>query len=121
VGGEGGDESTRGAPHERNVQLAEQFGRIVRLFGGGSKRTDDHGDEHGGGKALAGDVANDEEESGAIQRQDLKEIAAYLPRRFVDGLDHEAGNGVMGVRQNDLLDLAGRCKFALEHGFSVRV
>src|SRR6185437_1061100 len=91
-GGEGSHESIGSPAGKAGIQLAKQDHRIVRLLCYGSNGPNHHGDEHCGGKAFARDIANDEEQAGVIHWKDLKEIAAYLARGLVDGVNDVSGN-----------------------------
>jgi len=48
-------------------------------------------DVHGGGQALAGNIANHSEQAALADGEDLEEIAADLARRLIDGLHGVAG------------------------------
>ena len=77
---------------------------------------DEDGDQHGGGQALSGDIADDEEQPAAGVGQDLEEVAADLLGGLVDGFDAEAGDGFNLLGEDHLLDFAGGGEFAFKDG-----
>src|ERR1035438_5805894 len=116
VGGEGSGESAESSPHQAIVKSAKHDNWVVGVFGCCADRSDKHGDEHGGGKSLACNIANHDKQSTAADGEDLEEIASNLLCRLVDRLHGKAGKRLSPLRQNELLDLASGGHFALQLG-----
>ena len=61
-------------------------------------------------------VADDDEDSAEAVGENLDEIAADLLRGSVDRVDMKAGKGLIFLRHDELLDLAGGLHFTFESG-----
>src|SRR6266567_1494947 len=115
--GEAGGKASVGAAAEAAVQLFKDDGGLLSEAADGAQHADDHGDDHGGAQAFSAYVANDDERAPALQRDDLKEIAAYFGSGAVDALEDVAVDGRQVFRDHDALDFAGGGHFAFERGF----
>src|ERR1019366_1961964 len=114
VRGEGGGESAAGAPDQAVVEFPQHDHRVLRVFTRCANGADKHRDKHGGGKTLAGNVADYDEQSAIAVGKNLEEIATDLPSGLVDGLDRIPRKGLALLRQNDLLHLASGGYFVLQ-------
>ena len=88
------------------------------MGGLGTDGADQHGDQHGGGKSLAADIADDERESACAVANLLEEVAAEFFGGLVDVLDGEAGALIRSIGKKKLLDLAGGFKLAGKKGLT---
>lgn len=96
---QGGGEASVGSADEALVQCAQDAGRGGDVFGDGAQGADEHGDEHGGGKAFASYVAYDGEDAAVAVREDLEEVATDLLCGFIDRIDAEAGGSFRCFRE----------------------
>ena len=109
--GERGREPFSHPAEETVVEPPQNENRVVSFFGGGANRADQQGDQHGGGKALAGNVANHDEQAALARGKDLEEIAADLASRLVDRFHGIAGKGLARAQEESVAGSRGRRPF----------
>src|SRR5215472_1751707 len=109
-------ETAVGAAKRSAVDFGKDFGGLLGKAGDGGDHSDQHGDDHGGAKALAADVADDDERSAAGERDHLEEVATDLRGGAVDTFNGVASDRGQGFRNHDALDLARGGHFAFEGG-----
>ena len=89
---------------EDAVQGLEDFGGAALV--GAAQCAHQEGDVHGGFQALAGHVANHDQQAVVARGLHVKEIAAHFVGRAVNGVDFEAGRGDFFPRNQKLLHTA---------------
>jgi len=99
-----------GTADENLVESVEELGGVGLRRA--AERAHEHGDVHGRLQAVAGYVADDDEQAAVAGGLDVEEIAADFSGWGVDGVDVEAW-GLRGfTRDHQLLDAAGCGEFA---------
>ena len=99
---------------QRVVEPEKNIAWIMR--GLAAQHAEDHGDAHGGGKALARNIPHNGGERSVRRRGDEEEIAANFACGQVDGLDLKARRRTRRALQQQLLHGAGGLKLGCESG-----
>jgi hypothetical protein len=112
VRGQAGGKAAVGAAHHAVVQRAQHVHGVSAVGGLGADGSHQHGHQHGGGQALAADVAQHYQHAALAVADLLEEVAAYLLGGAVDAIDEEARTLVELIGQKHQLHLAGGLEFA---------
>lgn len=110
----GGGEAELALGDEDVVEAGENFAGVVRGFA--AEGAEDHGDAHGCGESLSGDVPDDGGEGAVGRGGDEEEVAADFAGGKIYRVDLEAGRGAGGALKEELLDGAGGVEFGGECG-----
>ena len=87
----GGGKAKLALRDENVVEAGENVAGVVR--GLATQSAENHGDTHGRGQALSGDVADNGGERSVGRGGDEEEIAADFAGGKIDGVDLKAGRG----------------------------
>ena len=93
------------AAGEHAVERFEDSGRAA--LRGTAHGAHKHGDVHGGFEALAGHVAEDDQQATVFGGLDVEEVAAHFVGGIVDGIDFKARGLELLVGNHQLLHAAG--------------
>jgi hypothetical protein len=101
--------SSLAAAQHAFIHCCKHLARAFSVVGKRSHGPHQKRNRHGGRHALSAHVANHRQQPAAFCRQNLEEVAADFPRRYVAAFDGEAGNRRDLVWNEDLLHVRAAC------------